>query len=197
LSTFQGLNRTHQDAPPMRLSRHHRQWIYAVGGSLVGSGVGWLIAHYLLVSASPFGETHHPAEPWLLKLHGAAVMAFLVVLGTILPGHVTRAWSLRKNCVQSVRRNIVTGILMLSLVAALVLTGYALYYSGNEDLRPYISTGHWVVGLAAAAGFYQHRRGRLKRGTRRDPVIQAERPRAQEPSPGGVVMLKHHPRRQL
>ncbi len=194
MSTIPGLNSTYQDAPPMRLSRQHRQWIYAAGGSLVGSGVAWLIAHYLLVGANSFGEAHHPSEPWWLRLHGAAMMAFLVVLGTILPGHVTRAWSLRKNCVQSVRRNVVTGILMLSLVAALALTGYALYYSGSEELRPYISTGHWVMGLAAAAGFYQHRRGRLKRGSQRGPAKQAERPRAQEPSPG-VVMLEHLPRR--
>jgi hypothetical protein len=180
----------------MRLSRHHRQWIYAVGGSLVGSGVAWLIVHYLLVDAGAFGETHHPSEPWLLRLHGAAVMGFLVVLGTILPGHVTRAWSLRKNSTQSVRRNVVTGILMLSLVAALALTGYALYYSGSEQLRPYISTGHWVIGLAAAAGFYQHRRGRLRLGNQRGPAKQAERPRAPDPAPGGV-MLKHHPRRRL
>jgi len=180
----------------MRLSRHHRQWIYAVGGGLVGSGVGWLIAHYLLVGASAFGETHHPSEPWWLRLHGAAVMAFLVVLGTILPGHVKRAWSLRKNGIQSVRKNVVTGTLMLSLVAALALTGYALYYSGSEELRPYISTGHWVMGLAAAAGFYQHRRGRLKRQSQQVPARQAEGPRAQEPSPG-AVLLQHHPRRHL
>jgi hypothetical protein len=201
----------------MRLSRHHRQWIYAIGGSLVGSGVAWLVAHYLLADASPFGETHHPSEPWWLRLHGAAVMAFLVVLGTILPGHVTRAWSLRKSRAQSVRRNVVTGILMLSLVAALALTGYALYYSGSEELRPYISTGHWVLGLAAVAGFYQHRRGRLQRGSQRGPTTAdrplgggategkevvsrrpqpSQRPRAQEPSPGGVL-LKHHPRRHL
>jgi hypothetical protein len=176
LSTIASLNRTHQDTPPMRLSRLHRQWIYAVGGSLVGSGVGWLIAHYLLVGASSFGETHHPSEPWWLRLHGAAVMAFLVVLGTILPGHVTRAWSLRKNGIQSVRRNVVTGIWMLSLVAALSLTGYALYYSGSEELRPYISTGHWVLGLAAAAGFYQHRRGRLQRRSQPGPAKQAKNP---------------------
>jgi hypothetical protein len=196
LSTIQTLNRTHQDAPPMRLSRHHRQWIYAAGGSLVASGIGWLIAHYLLVEAGSFGETHHPSEPWWLRLHGAAVMAFLVVLGTILPGHVTRAWSLRKNCTQSVRRNVVTGTLMLSLVAVLALTGYGLYYSGSEELRPYISTGHWVLGLAAAAGFYQHLRGRLQRRSQRGPAKQVDRPRAQEPSPGGVL-LKHHPRRHL
>jgi hypothetical protein len=196
LSTIQTLNRPHQDAPPMRLSRHHRQWIYAAGGSLVGSGIGWLIAHYLLVDTGSFGESHHPSEPWWLRLHGASVMAFLVVLGTILPGHVTRAWSLRKNCTQSVRRNVVTGTLMLSLVAVLALTGYGLYYSGSEELRPYISTGHWVLGLAAAAGFYQHLRGRLQRRSQRGPAKQVDRPRAQEPSPGGVL-LKHHPRRHL
>jgi hypothetical protein len=122
-------------------------------------------------------------------------MAFLVVLGTILPGHVTRAWSFRKSRAQSVRRNVVTGILMLSLVAALALTGYALYYSGSEDLRPYISTGHWIMGLAAVAGFYQHRRARLQRGSQRD-AARVDRPRATEPSPGGVL-LKHHPRRHL
>jgi H+/Cl- antiporter ClcA len=180
----------------MRLSQHHRQWLYAVGGCLVGSGVGWLIAHYMLGGADSFGETRHPSEPWWLRLHGAAVMAFLVVFGTILPGHVTRAWSLRKNRAQSVRRNVVTGTLMLSLVAALALTGYALYYFGSEELRPYISAGHWVLGLAATVGFYQHRRGRLQRWYQPDRAKQAERLRAREPSPGGV-MLKHHPRRHL
>ena len=196
MKTIQASNGTQEDALPMRLGRHHRQWIYAVGGSLVGSGIGWLIAHYFLVDPGAFGETHHPSEPWWLRLHGAAVMAFLVVLGTILPGHVKRAWSLRKNRAKSVRRNVVTGILMLSLVAALMLTGYALYYSGDEDLRPYISTGHWVLGLAAAVGFYQHRRGRLQRGSKRASAKQAENPLAQELSAGGA-MLKHHPRRHL
>lgn len=166
-----------------------------MGGSLVGSGVAWLIAHYMGGGGS-FGETHHPSEPWWLRLHGAAVMAFLVVLGTILPGHVRRAWSLRKNCTESVRRNIITGILMLSLVAALALSGYALYYSGSEELRPYISTCHWVAGLVAAAGFYQHRRGRSQHGSKRRLANQAERPYAAEPSPAGV-MLKPHLRRPL
>jgi hypothetical protein len=183
------------DAPPMRLSRNHRRWIYAVGGTLVGSGTAWLIAHYLLGGANPFDE-HHPSEPWWLRLHGAAAMAFLVVLGTILPGHVRRAWSSRKSCTQQVHRNIVTGIVMLSLVAGLVLTGYALYYSGSEQLRPYISSCHWVTGLAAAAGFYQHRRSRLRRGNQSIPKKQAARPPASELSPAGGS-LAHHPRHRL
>ena len=182
----------------MRLSRRHRQWIYAIGGSLVASGIGWLIAHYLLTTASEFGETHHPSEPWWLRLHGAAVMGYLVLLGTILPGHVKRAWSLRSKCHASVRRNVITGIVMLSLSLALALTGWALYYSGSEELRPYISVGHWVLGLSAAIGFYQHHRSRV-RSTARDQRNRGRGPSMVEPQPGGGgLMLKHnHPRRHL
>jgi len=147
----------------MQLSRFHRIWIYAVCGTLVASGTGWLIAHYLLVEPGPFGETQHPSEPWWLRLHGAAMMGFLVVLGTILPGHVRQAWQLRKIKAASVKRNVTTGILMLSLVMLLGMTGYALYYCGSEELRPYLSTGHWVTGLAATVGFYQHHRSRARR----------------------------------
>jgi hypothetical protein len=155
-----------------------------------------LIAHYLLSSASPFDDAHHPSEPWWLRLHGAAAMAFLVVLGTILPGHAKRAWALRRNCTQQVRRNIITGILMLSLVATLVLTGYALYYSGSEELRPYISTCHWAAGLAAAAGFYQHRRSRLQRHSQRGPTKQEETQYPATLSAAGGL-LRHHPQRRL
>jgi hypothetical protein len=147
----------------MRLSKYHRRWIYSVCGTLVVSGMGWLIAHYLLVEPGAFGEAQHPSEPWWLRLHGAAMMAFLVVLGTILPGHVRQAWSLRKINAAAVKRNVATGIVMLSLVAGLGVTGYALYYCGTEELRPYLSACHWVTGLAATIGFYQHHRSRVRR----------------------------------
>ena len=62
-----GLNTTHQGTLPMRLSRRHRLYLYVIGGSLVASGVAWLIAHYLLAAPSEFGETHHPSEPWWLR----------------------------------------------------------------------------------------------------------------------------------
>jgi len=132
----------------MRLSRHHRQWIYAVGGGLVGSGVGWLIAHYLLVGASAFGETHHPSEPWWLRLHGASMIGFLVVFGALLPGHVARGWRRRRN-----RRS---GIFMVATTVVLGLSGYGLYYLGDEATRPWISAVHWVIGLAAGAGLVLH-----------------------------------------
>lgn len=161
----------------MRLSKNHRRWIYAVCGTLVASGVGWLIAHYLPAEPGPFGEVEHPSEPWWLRLHGAAMMGFLVVLGTILPGHVRQAWSLRKVNGAAVKRNVTTGILMLSLVGGLGVTGYLLYYSGSEELRPYLSTVHWVTGLTATFGFYQHLRSRA----RKQSTARAVAPRFEPP----------------
>ena len=80
---------------------------------------------------------------------------------------------------------------MLSLCVGLALTGYALYYSGSEELRPYISTSHWVMGLAAAVGFYQHRRGTLRRVSKRGPAKHAEQPRLQEPASVGSARVPH------
>jgi hypothetical protein len=187
------LNTIHQGSLPMRLSRRHRLYLYVIGGSLAASGIAWLIAHYLLSNPSEFGETHHPSEPWWLRLHGAAVMAFLVLLGTILPGHVTRAWSLRRNRALPVRKNVVTGTLMLSLVTALALTGYGLYYCGDEELRPYISTGHWLVGLTAAASFYQHHRSGLRRARSRDSLKRIETVDRSRAIAEGPVLLNEAP----
>lgn len=83
-----------------------------------------------------------PVEPWWLRVHGAAAMAFLVALGSLLPGHVSRAWQMR--------RNHRSGLFMLGLVLLLIATGYGLYYAGDEQTRPWISCVHWVLGLAAA-----------------------------------------------
>ena len=39
----------------------------------------------------------------------------------------------------------------MGLLAAMVLTGYALYYFGGEETRPWISKVHWIAGLASTA----------------------------------------------
>ncbi|AST31273.2 hypothetical protein AB6Q13_05265 [Ralstonia solanacearum] len=127
---------------PVRLSQRHKRWLYATAAVLCISGLGWLVAHDLLGGQGAFGDAPHPSEPWWLRLHGAAAMAFLVALGSLLPGHVSRAWQMR--------RNHRSGLFMLGLVLLLIATGYGLYYAGDEQTRPWISCVHWVLGLAAA-----------------------------------------------
>lgn len=132
----------------VRLSRRHERWLYALGGLLLVSGLGWLIAHYFLATAGEFGETHHASEPWWLRIHGAAAMGFLVAFGTLLPVHIVRAWHLGKN-----RR---TGVLMLIVIGLLGVTAYGLYYAGGDVLRTWLSAIHWITGFAATAGLIVH-----------------------------------------
>jgi len=132
----------------MRLSQRHERLIYVVGAMLLLSGIAWLLTHYFLVTAGEFGPERHPSEPWWLRVHGAFAMVFLIAFGSVLPGHVMRAWHLRKN------RN--SGIAMFAVVCLLVLTGYGLYYVGNELTRPWISAVHWVIGIGSAATLVLH-----------------------------------------
>lgn len=134
--------------PRMRLSRRHERWLYAIGALIFLSGLGWLADHYVFAGLGDFGDAHAPSEPLWLRLHGAAAMAGLVVVGSLLPGHIARAWRLRVN-----RRS---GLLMLSLVVLLVVTGYGLYYVGDEETRPWISVVHWLVGIVSGVGLVLH-----------------------------------------
>jgi len=124
----------------IRLGRRHQYWFYTTFGVLFFSGLLWLIfRHYLRVQGE-FGETARPAEPWFLKAHGAAAMARLVLLGTLVPGHIRRGWN--------ARRNRATGSSFIALNGLLILSGYALYYFAGENSRAWISAAHWVIGLA-------------------------------------------------
>jgi hypothetical protein len=122
---------------PIRLKRLQRYFLYAVLALLFLSGVAWTYWTYL--AASP-GDFETAAKAWGMKIHGAAAMAVLVLIGTLINGHVRFAWRARRN-----RAN---GAVFLSVFAVLTVTGYGLYYAGGEMLREWTSWIHLVVGLA-------------------------------------------------
>lgn len=122
-----------------RLPRWQRRAVYGAVGLLVVSGLLWLAAHYFMRPVGEFGAVIHPLEPWSMKLHGAAAMASLWLLGALLQVHIRRALL--------ARRNLLAGWSMIAVFAALVVTGYALYYIAGEDSRPWWSTSHWLLGL--------------------------------------------------
>lgn len=139
-----------------KLSYRHKVWLFAITILIYGSGVVWAYLHHFARRMSEFGEQPHPAEPWSLRLHGAAVMAILVILGTLLPTHVRFAWHARRN-----RPN---GIMLISVFAFLILTGYGLYYFGDERLRSWTSWLHLVVGLALPLALILHIRSGRRSG---------------------------------
>lgn len=77
-----------------RLSRQHEFWVYGTGVALSLSGMGWLICHFLLRAT---GAGPHPLEVWWLRMHGAAVVGFLIVFGTVIPAHAVYGWRQRLN----------------------------------------------------------------------------------------------------
>jgi hypothetical protein len=157
-----------RDAPALvrtRLSPRHRRWLYFFASLLWLSGLAWLFAHYALRSSDPLAGPH-PSEPWWLRVHGAAVMGFLVAFGALLPGHIGRGW--RQGL------NLGSGLAMLVAAAILTLSGYGLYYVVSDEWRSWTSLLHWTVGLASAPALALHvwrgkrqvARARLMRATR-------------------------------
>jgi hypothetical protein len=128
----------------MRLAGKLRYALYATGTALVGSGVMWLVAHYL---ALRWFAAESP-ENLAMRIHGAATMAILPIAGAAVALHVVDAW--REG------RNRLSGLILGATVVILTVSGYGLYYVGGESLRGVASLSHWVVGLALPVIFGAH-----------------------------------------
>ena len=133
----------------------YRIMVYSVGAGLWLSGIAWLLLHHMLARQGPFGAEPHPLEPWGLRIHGAFAMAALWTLGIVCAAHVERAWS--------AGRRRASGAALLSFLVWLILSGYLLYYVGDEEARPLISTLHWVAGGALPLLLVAHRGARKSR----------------------------------
>lgn len=124
----------------LQLSPLQRRSLYSASVLLLVSGVVWAWLHRLDESGAA-GETLRYWKPWLLKVHGFAAVGFVLLLGTLLPNHVRRAWHARKN-----RGN---GAFFLIATSLLVLSGYTLYYLGDETWRNAASQFHLWLGVAS------------------------------------------------
>lgn len=122
----------------LQLSRRHRLTLYTACLALFISGVAWAWLHHL-------DEAGRVSDGWLkwkqplITIHGLSAMMFVLLLGTLLTGHVRRAWHARKN-----RGN---GVFLLAAVSLLTLSGYALYYLGDESWRSAASQFHLWLGV--------------------------------------------------
>lgn len=132
----------------VRLERWQRRAIYFVTALLVASGALWLVPHYFLRSDGAFGATINPLEPAAMKLHGAVAMLALALYGSLINAHIRKAWRLR--------RNRVSGSVVLAIVLLLTASAWVLYYAGDETVRTVGSALHWSVGLVLVAALPIH-----------------------------------------
>jgi hypothetical protein len=87
-------------------------------------------------------------EAWAMKLHGAAAITTLLVMGAMLATHSRLGWRLR--------RNRISGTAVVTALTLLAGTGYALYYLVDDASRPAVSALHWAIGLVLVPGFIAH-----------------------------------------
>jgi len=137
-----------------RLAPWQRRSLYLTGALLLLSGAAWLAVHYAFGAGA--GELPHPAEAWLLRLHGAGAFASLFMLGVMAAGHVPQGWRYTGRHSWDGQRS--SGVTLCVIGALLALTGYALYYFAPETVRPALGWAHTFVGLCMAALIGSHRR---------------------------------------
>lgn len=123
----------------MRLTSIQRLFCYFTSIVLFSSGLIWLIFNVF----QNYNPDYRFFSIWSLKFHGAAAYGFLVVFGMIISTHISFNWQVKKN-----RRK--SGIILTILFVILIITGYLLYYLGDEIVRNYVSYIHWIIGIFAA-----------------------------------------------
>jgi hypothetical protein len=132
----------------MKLSARFRYWLYFVSLLVFSSGIAWKLLDAFVLVSGPFGQAKHPAQPWMLRAHGAGALAWVFLFGMLAAHHIPKGWrSGRKRS---------TGSAMIGLGVALILSGYLLYYAAGEELRASTSFLHFWVGALSPLLFFLH-----------------------------------------
>jgi len=136
-------------ATGIRLTKRIKTWITCIGLGVWVSGSAWLLFHYCLTPRDASGLPGDPAQPWALKVHGAFAF-FAVWIGGLMWGvHVVKAWH--------VRRHRWSGGALIGALLWLMVSGYLLYYVGDDRYREIISLTHWILGLLLPLAYLTHR----------------------------------------
>jgi len=122
----------------VRLGPLHRRLFYVSFGILWGSGALWVLIQWF--KDPELGAARTLLQTFAMKIHGAAMLIFLAMLGTLFT-HVRRGWILRANRL--------SGCFNIAINVLLAVTGWLLYYIPDDSTREWASFVHWSIGLAA------------------------------------------------
>jgi hypothetical protein len=106
----------------------------------LSTGLGWFILNRWGELEGEFGPEKHPWIAPLSKAHGAAAFIALISFGMILSAHVPVGWRAGWS-----RRS---GLLLVFSIGISVVSAWALYYVGSDQLRPMITWLHLASGLS-------------------------------------------------
>lgn len=131
-----------------RLARWQIWLLTLPGAALWLTGGAWLLLHYYGQADGEFGPEMNPLEPWMMKVHGLALIPAFLGIGGMFVAHIGKGWDYAHQRV--------AGIALCAALTLITTTGYMLYYAGDEGLRAWSSIAHWSVGLGLPAIFLWH-----------------------------------------
>jgi len=120
----------------------HRLAVYLVAIALAVTGLTWIVLSWDTSSLSLLDDTRRLRHA-LLVAHGVAATVGGLLLGSLFPQHMRRAWR------QGFNRT--SGTVMTGTALCLVATGLLLYYAGSEAFRESASLAHQWIGFLACA----------------------------------------------
>ena len=132
----------------IRLSKIHEYIIYLISVIVTISGFVWLYFDFFVRVETEYSLQVHPMQNTFLIMHGTSSLIFLILLGSVLPIHVLKAWKIKNNRL--------SGGFFLLLFTILILTGIGLFYSAVEDNRRILSIMHWIIGILFPIFFVIH-----------------------------------------
>ncbi|MGZ3656705.1 MAG: hypothetical protein ACXVCS_14195, partial [Bdellovibrionota bacterium] len=71
----------------MKIRFRFRALLYSVSLALLATGVIWELLDRFVTVSTAIGEMKHPAQPWVLRLHGAAALISVFVFGQLYSSH--------------------------------------------------------------------------------------------------------------
>lgn len=135
----------------MKLTFIQRIFCYLTFFGLLISGIIWVILRLFVDFDSPF----YFLSSLSLKLHGLFAFGFILVFGMITSTHISFNWQVKKNRYKS-------GIFLFILLFLLIISGYFLYYLGEEFYRNITSYFHIILGITCFLAFIIHLLSRKK-----------------------------------
>ncbi|MDB6137915.1 MAG: hypothetical protein JWO94_987 [Verrucomicrobiaceae bacterium] len=132
----------------LRFPRKAKALLYANIILSFCSGIAWFCLHRWGQVEGDFGPEKSPWEPWLMRVHGASAFLAMMGFGYLLASHIHVGWRSK--------RNRLLGVVVVSVIGSIIVSGYLLYYSAGEDFRTVVSWTHLALGLSlpGSLGFH-------------------------------------------
>ena len=118
------------------------------------SGAAYFYIKYWMTGDDPFSVIHHPIQPHALSLHVLLAPVFVFALGLVTREHII-GYLLEPRR----RRGRVTGVVVLSVAAPMIVSGYLMQVLTDPAARRVLSVIHAGGGALYALLFLGHLAG--------------------------------------